>query len=396
MAEDHEKTVLILNETNWKKWSGITRVQFKLIKAWDLIESEKKPKDFTDATELEKYKELALKVYLILLRGTEGDDNEIVAAQDNEDISAAWKKLVEKHEGNKDEVLLRTFDDIALESFKDMRNANIYVERYLNWANVIKNKAESVENLTKLVITTNMFRSLPNEFESVKERIRANLEDYDLQKIGNAIKTRAREIQKDEKYQEQFKHLKLDNSDEEIAKLNAEMNYVGFDDENWSDWESSWPNPEDERSGYSEKGAFEFDRDRPNGDRQWFGRGRKRNQAERERTQEPANVKSADCNLNAIMRSQSSNKPMKILGHMNAMGMQFESKAEESKSQKPRKIVGAMSAIMRATVESNRRISTENLRSEPEQIRSAARAPAKKAGNPRPMTSNEQMNMRSQ
>ena len=199
MAEHQEKSVLILNESNWKKWSGITKVQFKLIKAWDLIEGEKKTKDFENPTELEKYKELALKVSLILLKGTEGDDNEIVAAQDSEDISAAWKKLVEKHEGNREEVLLRTFDDIALETFKDLNNANIYVERYLHWATVIKSKAESIENLTKLVIMTNMFRSLPKEFESVKERIRADLEEYDLQKIGDAVKSRAREIQKDEK-----------------------------------------------------------------------------------------------------------------------------------------------------------------------------------------------------
>ena len=240
MSENHEKSVLILNKSNWPKWSAIVRVQFKLIKAWDKIQAGEKATDL-DGQKLEEYKQLALKVNLILMKGTEGHDNEIVAAQDNEDISAAWNKLVEKHEGNQDEILLKTFDDIALETFKSNDEANIYVERYLHWAAVLKRNAKSIDNLTKLVIVTNMFRSLPKQFESVKERIRADLEEYDLQKIGDAIKSRAREIKKDEQYEQQFKTLTKYDSDEEIAKLNAEINQIGRSGwKNRNNLNSSW------------------------------------------------------------------------------------------------------------------------------------------------------------
>lgn len=136
MAVNYKKSVLILNETNWVKWSSIVKLQFKLIKAWESIEKKEKLSDHTEGDKKEKYRELALKVNLILMRGTEGDENEIVAAQDCEDISAAWNKLIEKHEGNQDEVLLKTFDDIALESFKEIKDTNIYVERYLRWATI--------------------------------------------------------------------------------------------------------------------------------------------------------------------------------------------------------------------------------------------------------------------
>ena len=401
MSEHSDKYVLILNDSNWCKWSAIMKLRFKMIKAWSMMENDKTAEDYKEGDERDKYRELALKVNLLLMQGTEGDDNEIVAAQDSENISAAWRKLVEKHEGNQDEILLKTFDDLALETFTELKDANIYVERYLHWATVIKNKAGSIENLTKLVITTNMFRSLPKEFETVKERIRADLEEYDLQKIGDAIKGRAREVLKDKQYEKQFKSREQpDSDDEEIARLNAEMNYIGFENENWSDGDDGWPNPEDEWSGYSDKAAVKFKRDRPSADRQWFGRGRTRNQAERERIQEPEKAKYAGYNLNAIIQSNS--KPMKILGHMNAIiSHQIERKAGEPRSQKPRRIVGAMSAIMQETVESNRRASTENLRSGMGRIRSAARAPEMKAkkyeknsGNQRPANSSEQMDKR--
>ena len=87
MSENHEKSVLILNKINWPKWSAIFRVQFKLIKAWDKILNGQK---------LEEYKQLALKVNLILMKGTEGHDNEIAASQDNEDISASWNLACRK------------------------------------------------------------------------------------------------------------------------------------------------------------------------------------------------------------------------------------------------------------------------------------------------------------
>ena len=100
-------------------------------KAWELIDKDKKAIDFEgDEKKKEKYEELALVVHLALLKSTDGEDNELVRAQDPEDISAAWNKLVAKHEGEKDEILLKTFDDLILESLTELKGTDIYVERY--------------------------------------------------------------------------------------------------------------------------------------------------------------------------------------------------------------------------------------------------------------------------
>lgn len=226
-----EKTgLLMLTGTNWAKWSAIMKIHFKMKKAWELIDNNKKASDFeNDQVKKEQYEELALVVHLALLKSTDGEDNELVRAQEPEDISAAWNKLVAKHEGEKDDILLRTFDDLILESLTDLKGTDIYVERYMRWAKQIKENTKKIDDLVKLIIVTNMLRDLPKEFDSTKERVREKLKDYELKDVGEALKTRGRELVKEERYQEQFKGLKEHTSAEyEIERMNAQVNQIGF------------------------------------------------------------------------------------------------------------------------------------------------------------------------
>ena len=356
MTESSDKAILILTESNWSKWSAMAKIKFKMIKAWTMIEEKKKLSDYDDDTaKQEKYRELALKVNLILMSGTEGHDNEIVTAQDAEDISSAWYKLVEKHEGNQDEVLLRTFDAIALESFKEMKDTNIYVERYLNWATVIKQKAESIENLVKLIITTNMFRTLPKEFESVKERIRADLDDYDLKDIADAVKTRAREILKDEKYNEQFGNLKRSSSEEEINKINAQLNQIGWKSggRNWSGaggysghWSGGYNNFNGRgqygagQRGYSGGRGFRPYRSRPwNGN--WYNksnRGGLNNINQEDEHTNSSNERDEPSSGGSVTE----NRPKKFVATVNAIGQN----EQKTSNLKEKKYVGRISSII--------------------------------------------------
>lgn len=359
MTESSDKPILILTESNWSKWSAIAKIKFKMIKAWEMIEEKKKLSDFDDDTvKQEKYRELALKVNLILMSGTEGHDNEIVIAQDAEDISTAWYKLVEKHEGSQDEVLLKTFDNIALESFKELKDTDIYVERYLNWAMVIKQKAESIDNLVKLIITTNMFRTLPKDFESVKERIRADLDDYELKDIADAVKTRAREILKDEKYKEQFSNLKRTSSEEEIDRMNAELNAVGWMNSNQSDrspsnsWNSGWSSGQDYKpdqlhgwSSGSNRGSYNFRNPNYKGKpwnyiedyRPWSSRshGDWRNTGYENGERRTGSNESAK-------EGESGGGLQKFAGSLNAIGYQ---KTSPEQNLKPKKILGYLAGI---------------------------------------------------
>lgn len=275
---EEEKSILVLNGENWQKWRSIMVIKFKQLDAYDWIKEEITAASLkNNPTELAKYKKAALAVGLLLLRTTNGDDNELVRNQDCEvDISSAWTKLVSKYEGDKSQRLLRTFDDMVLERFGGLEQAAVYVGRYENWAKMIENNTTSVSELVKTIVVTNIFRSLPSEFDPVKQKVREELSNYTLEKIASAIVIRARELINDKKYEEQFGSLrKPDDEEDEIDKLNAQINQVQFGaNQRSNNWHNQSSKQYDQQYGYGRgRGSYNFYRPKGRGRGQQRGGG---------------------------------------------------------------------------------------------------------------------------
>lgn len=242
---DEEKSMPVLNGENWEKWKAIVIIKMKQLDAYDWAEKETKPTELVNnATELAKYKKAALAVNLLLLRTTDGDDNELVRNQDCDDISAAWSMLKAKYEGDKNQRLLRAFDDMVLEKFTSIEQVPVYVQRYEKYAKMITDNSKSVEELTKAIVISNIFRSLPSEFDPVKLKVRESPDEYTLTKITSAIVIRARELTNEKQYEERFGGLNNGGEDDEINKLNAQVNQIQFrpnatDYQQYSQWNSN-------------------------------------------------------------------------------------------------------------------------------------------------------------
>lgn len=104
-----EKKIIKLSTETYETWKKMVEINLKMNKAYEWVKNKKTKETLTTEENKETYINAALKVNYLLLRSTDGEDNEIVRNQDSEDISTAYYKLVEKYEGNKDEILLRNF-----------------------------------------------------------------------------------------------------------------------------------------------------------------------------------------------------------------------------------------------------------------------------------------------
>lgn len=199
---EEEKSTLVLNSENWSKWSSKMLAGFKQIGAGEWIKEEKKIEDFANVQK-EKFRKTALAVNLMLQRATIGDDNELVRTEDPEAISAAWNKLVNKYEGDKNQKLLRAFDDMILEQFKGADLVDEYVGRFNSCAKTIKENVGTIDELIKLIVVSNMLRSLPKEFDSVKQAVREKIEENSLADLTSEIEIGVLElVLKELKYEE--------------------------------------------------------------------------------------------------------------------------------------------------------------------------------------------------
>lgn len=62
-----------------------------------------------------------------------------------------------------------------------------YAKRYNNWAKAIRENAETMDELAKVIVVNNLIRSLPNEFDSVKELVLDTIEEHSFETLAWAI-----------------------------------------------------------------------------------------------------------------------------------------------------------------------------------------------------------------
>ena len=365
--------MVMLNGENWEKYRSIMKIKFKQLEAYEWIEKETKPSDVKgDPAELKKYKNAALAVNLLLLRTTDGDDNELVRCQDCEDITAAWSKLTAKYEGDKNQRLLRAFDDMILEKFAGIEQAPVYVQRYEKYAKMITENSDSVEELAKVIVISNIFRSLPSEFDPVKQKVRESPESYTLAKISSAIIIRARELASEKKYEEQFGGLnKANERDEEIDKLNAQINQISFKS-NDRNTNNSWNSPYDQQYGNGRgRGSYNFYRPRGRG-RGWYRGGYDRGGYERGGSDrggyerggsDRGGYERGGSDRGGYGRGSYGDSSSSVTGRLNHIGGAADARHSEEPqtkdedrstvtSVKPRKIVASLGAVLGAIMKS--------------------------------------------
>lgn len=336
----------ILEEGQYESWRQQMKIAFKLAGAWDHIEANRKIEEVKSASQ-DDFKKLALKVNYALLAATKGEDNSIVCAQDETCIFSAWNSLQEKHEGSKSERLLRTFDDLILEKYEDLDKVHAYVEKYLAWAKSIKENASSVEELTKLIITTNIFRSLPEQFDPVKQRVREELNKYTVSSIGEAIKIRARELLSEQKYTEKFGTIAASNDSKEIDELNCELSYMNTGQRNGGRFDRQFAyNGDRYERDYQQntygRNYYQFDGNRGRGyfrgrynfrGRRGGGRGGQQHNYERNENrishldQEVKRQESEESHAESAVID---NKPKKYLAHLSAIDLKGKPKKDKN------------------------------------------------------------------